>query len=357
MQPYIDLRSDTVSRPTQAMRQAMAAAVVGDDVYGEDPTVSQLESRVATLFGKEAALFFPTGTMSNLAALLAWCPERGSEVIVGKQSHIFLYEQAGACHLGSLSLRTVDQRPDGTMDRKDIEAAIRPENDVHEPRTRLVCVENTHNGSVLPPAYLHALQEDVLRPYGLPVHLDGARIWNALAASGQRPAEAAAPVDSLSVCLSKGLGCPAGSLLVGPYTLVAKARRIRKALGGGMRQTGVLAAAGLVALDDFEAGILGLDHARAQRLAHSIQAIPGFRLYTPVDTNILFVCSDEDDAAKRLREKGVLATQWEPRLLRLVVHRDLQDADIDHVIQAFQQLSPKPERKKRFLERLWEPSL
>lgn len=347
-----DLRSDTITMPTQAMRLAMAAAVVGDDVYGEDPTVVQLETRVATLYGKEAALFFPTGTMSNLAALLAWCPERGSEVIVGSQSHIFLYEQATACKYGGLSLRTVEQRLDGTMHLSAVRAAIRPENDVHEPRTRLVCIENTHNGSVLPPAYLHALQEDMAKPFGLPVHMDGARLWNALVATGQPAYEAAAHVDSLSVCLSKGLGAPAGSLLVGPRELIAKARYARKGLGGGMRQVGVIAAAGLVALDDFEAGILTKDHERGQRLAYGIQAIPGFRLYKPVDTNILFVCTQEEDTAKKLHEKGILATQWEPCLLRLVVHRDLDETDIDRAIQAFQEISPKPTHKKGFLERI-----
>lgn len=349
---YTDLRSDTVSRPTEAMRQAMATAVVGDDVYGEDPTVVQLETRIATLFGKEAALFFPTGTMSNLAALLSWCPERGSEVIVGSQSHIFLYEQAAACQHGGLSLRTVEQRLDGTMHPNAVRAAIRPENDFHEPRTRLVCIENTHNGSVLPPAFLHALQEDIAKPFGLPVHMDGARLWNALVATGQPAHEAAAHVDSLSVCLSKGLGAPAGSLLVGPHKLIAKARYVRKGLGGGMRQVGVLAAAGLVALDDFEAGILTKDHIKAQRLASAIQCIHGFRLYKPVDTNILFVCTQEEETAKKLRDKGVLATQWEPRQLRLVVHRDIDDSGIDKAIQAFQEISTKPTHKKGFLGRI-----
>jgi len=332
---YTDLRSDTITMPTDAMRLAMAAAIVGDDVYGEDPTVVQLETRVANLFGKEAALFFPTGTMSNLSALLAWCPERGSEVIVGSQSHIFLYEQTGACQYGGLSLRTVNQRLDGTMNLNDIRAAIRPENDVHEPRTRLVCIENTHNGSVLPPVFLHELYSAV---NGIPIHMDGARLWNALTATGQPAREAAAQVNSLSVCLSKGLGSPAGSLLVGPRELIAKARWIRKGLGGGMRQVGILAAAGLVALDDFEAGILTKDHERGQRLASAIQKIPGFRLQKPVDTNILFVQTEEDYLAKKLKERGILATQWEPRLLRLVVHRDLDNSDIDRSIHVFKEL-------------------
>jgi threonine aldolase len=186
--------------------------------------------------------------------------------------------------------------------------------------------------------------------------MDGARIWNALVATGQPAYEAAAHVNSLSVCLSKGLGAPAGSLLVGPHELIAKARYVRKGLGGGMRQVGVIAAASLVALDDFEAGILTKDHERAQRLAYGIQVIPGFRLYKPVDTNILFVCTQEEDTAKKLRDKGILATQWEPCLLRLVVHRDLDESDIDKAIQAFREISTKPTQKKGFLERFLTPS-
>ena len=211
----IDLRSDTVTKPTPEMRKAMSEAVVGDDVFGEDETIQQLENRVAQLFQKDAALFFPSGTMSNLTSILTWCPNRGSEIIVGDNSHIFLFEQAGASQFGGVSPRTVPNLPDGTFDLDTLKTAIR-DDDIHEPSTKLICIENTHNacgGKVLPISFMKDLKAIA---DNIPIHLDGARIWNALYASRSTPPEIASYVDSLSVCLSKGLGAPIGSLLVGP---------------------------------------------------------------------------------------------------------------------------------------------
>lgn len=287
----IDLHSDTVTKPTREMREAIMVAEVGDDVSQEDPTVRRLEDRVAAMFGKETALFFPSGTMSNLTAAMVWCYDRGSEMIVGDKSHMFLYEQGGAAQLGGISTRIVPNLHDGTMDIDTLEEAIR-DNDIHEPKTRLICIENIHNacgGSVLPIYFLEALRDLAIRR-DLPIHMDGARIWNALTASDQKPHEIGQYVDSLSVCLSKGLGCPVGSLLVGSHEFIEKARRIRKGLGGGMRQVGILAGAGLVGLDDFEWGILERDHVKCQRIARAILDMSALRLMRPiVQTNILFI--------------------------------------------------------------------
>ena len=319
----------------------MAEAVVGDDVFGDDPTVKALERRVAELFKKEASLFFPTGTMSNLTAALVWCPGRGSEMIVGDNSHMFLFEQAGAAQFGGISPRTVVNNPDGTMDLAAIRAAIR-DDDVHEPVTRLICVEDTHNacgGRVLPISFLrelHVLSLEV----GIPIHLDGARVWNACTAMGVGPDKIGELVDSLSVCLSKGLGAPAGSLLVGSADLIVKARRLRKALGGGMRQVGVLAAAGLKALDDFESGILAHDHRRAKQLAVGIKGLTAFLVDdTKVDTNLVFVelvseGLDSGMVKALLKERSVLVSAWAPKLIRLAVHRDVNDEQIATAIAA-----------------------
>ena len=346
----IDLRSDTITKPTEAMREAMKNAIVGDDVLNEDPTVNQLEERVAQMFAKESALFFPSGTMANLTALLSWCPNRGSEFIVGDQSHMFLFEQAGAAQFGGISPRTVPNLPDGTMDLSTIKNAIR-DDDIHEPCTQLICIENTHNacgGKVLPISFLETLRETTILGK-IPLHMDGARIWNALTASQQSPREISKFVDSLTVCLSKGLGAPVGSLLIGTTPFIGKARRIRKALGGGMRQSGVLAAAGWKALDDFESGILTQDHRRAHQLAKSIGTMTAFELMTSVETNIVFLkiilCdpsfteTPSSRIARILREKGILVSAWSEKLLRLVVHRDLTDQDIETTIQGLQDVS------------------
>jgi threonine aldolase len=359
----IDLRSDTVTKPTREMRQAMATAVVGDDVYQEDPTVFQLERRVASMFHKEAALFFPTGTMANLTAVMAWCPKRASEIIVGHKSHIFLYEQTGACQYGGISMRTVTNLPDGTMDINEIQNSIREE-DIHEPETCLICVENTHNacgGKVLPITFLHRLKQlcDTQSPNKIPIHIDGARLWNAITAMDCTPVDIAKYADSVTVCLSKGLGCPAGSLLVGSKELIQKARRIRKSLGGGMRQTGILAAAGLVALDDFERGVLRDDHRKAAELVRGISDIPNFEPYNPIETNIVFIkihplCLPPnpnsqsilqrirdvtaDTMVEKMKEKGVFISAWAPDLIRLVFHRDLNDEDVSIIINGFRDI-------------------
>jgi len=338
----IDLRSDTVTKPTAEMREAMFTAEVGDDVYEEDYTMKKLEERVATLFGKESALFFPSGTMSNLAAILSWCSKRGSEIIVGDKSHIFLYEQAGASQFGGVSYRPVANLSDGTMDISKILECIREE-DIHEPSTELICIENTHNvcgGKIIPESFLKDLQK-----ISIPIHLDGARIWNALTKTNTRPAEMAKYVDSLTVCLSKGLGAPIGSLLIGTKSFMVKARRIRKVLGGGMRQTGILAAAGLKALDDFEKGILAIDHIRCQRISETLNKNPYHKwcqIDDTIDTNILFIKIitnpnleyNVSKIAKIFHKKKILVSVWSPTLLRMVFHRDLTEKDIEQIEEA-----------------------
>jgi threonine aldolase len=340
----IDIHSDTVTQPTQKMREAMMYAEVGDDVSEEDPTVKELETRTAKLFQKEAALFFPSGTMSNLTALLAWCPERGSEVIMGDNSHMFLYEQGGAGQYGGITTRTVPNLEDGTMKISTILDAIR-ENDIHEPITKLICIENTHNacgGKILPIEFLEELHNQTMKKQ-IPIHMDGARIWNALTRNKREPSEISKYVDSLSVCLSKGLGCPVGSLLIGSHDFIKKARRIRKGLGGGMRQVGILAAAGLVGLDDFTAGILEEDHRRTQQIADAIATMPLFKLMTPtVETTILFLETQPPFAQtiqSLLKLRGVLVGVWTQTRIRLVLHRDIDDTMTQYIIRVLRELS------------------
>ena len=346
----IDLRSDTVTKPTQQMREAMCNAEVGDDVYNEDPTVNELEKRVANIFHKESAIFFPSGTMSNLTALLTWCNVRGSEVIMGDKSHMFLYEQAGASQFGGISPRTVPNLPDGTMDIENIRNSIR-DNDIHEPISKLICIENTHNacgGKVLPLMYLSHLKH-LAKEYKIPIHMDGARIWNAIVEIDREPHEISKYVDSLSVCLSKGLGAPVGSLLVGSHYFITKARRIRKALGGGMRQVGILAAAGIQSLDDFESGLLKDDHIRAKKIENEIKNIESFHC-RKVDTNIIFLdilhynkewySGDiSSNISLMFKQRGILVSVWSPLLLRMVIHRDINDNNIDYIIQNIKEIS------------------
>lgn len=323
----IDLRSDTVTRPSAGMRRAMAEAEVGDDVYGEDPTVNRLEERVAALLGKEAALFVPSGTMANQLALGAQL-QPGDEVICEQGSHCIQYEGGALAALwGAQARALVGER--GLLHAGQIEENIRHEND-HLPRSRLVEVENSHNrggGSVYPLAELQAIAR-VARDHGLRVHLDGARLWNACAQSGVAPAAYAACADSVSVCLSKGLGAPAGSLVAGDRALVATARRLRKRLGGGMRQAGILAAAGLYALDH-HLDRLATDHENAQSLARALSTIPSLGVDPSlVETNILYAelrpgAPDSTGALAALRERGVLAGADGPRRLRFVTHLDL----------------------------------
>ena len=324
----IDLRSDTVTKPTAAMRAAMAAAEVGDDVFGDDPTVNALQERIATELGKEAALFMPSGTQSNLTAVLCHC-ERGDEFIVGQHAHAYKYEAGGAAVLGSVQPQPLEQGADGTLALDAIAAAIKPD-DLHFARTRLLALENTWGGRVLPAGYV-AEATALARRHGLATHLDGARLFNAAVASGVPAAEIARHFDTVSVCFSKGLGAPVGSALVGPRELIDRARRWRKMLGGGLRQAGVLAAAALHALDH-HVQRLAEDHAHARRLAEGLQGLPGVTVAMP-QTNIVFVQLAPEKAAgavERLAAAGVLCTGLYQ--LRLVTHLDVSSSDIDNAI-------------------------
>ncbi len=331
----IDLRSDTVTRPTPAMREAMARADVGDDVYGEDPTVNLLQEEVAALLGKEAALFVPSGTMANQVALGA-LTRPGDEIVCDGGAHCLSFESGALAALWGVQARTVVAER-GLLDPAAVEAAIRPVHDVY-PRTRVVEIENTHNrggGAVYPLDRIRALGE-VARRRGLHVHLDGARLWNACAASGIDAAEYARDATTVSVCLSKGLGAPAGSLVAGPRDLVADARRLRKRLGGGMRQAGILAAAGRYALQHHRER-LAEDHANARRLADGLTAMGGLLPY-PVETNLVFAAFTGRSAAElsaRLAAAGVLANPEgsRPDLLRFVTHLDVSRADVDEALE------------------------
>ncbi len=323
----IDLRSDTVTQPTPAMRRAMAEAPVGDDVYGEDPTVNRLQEVAAALLGKEAALFLPSGTQANQVAVLSHAG-RGEEVIVEADSHVFYYEAAGIAALAACQARTVPGRR-GAMDLDRVEDAIRADN-IHFPRTALICVENTHNragGTVLPQEHLAELA-GLARRYGVPVHMDGARVFNAAVALGRPVADIVAPVDSVMFCLSKGLAAPVGAVLAGPAAFIERARRHRKLLGGGMRQAGILAAAGLVALDTM-VDRLAEDHANARVLAEGLASVDGVRVdLETVQTNmVLFEVVDPAwDAAglvAALAGAGVLCSAFGPRQVRLVTHCDV----------------------------------
>jgi threonine aldolase len=326
----IDLRSDTVTRPSPGMRAAMAAAEVGDDVYGDDPTVNHLQASVATRFGFESALFFASGTQSNLAALMAHCG-RGDEYLVGQEAHTYSYEGGGAAVLGSIQPQPLENEPDGGISIQRIAKAIKPD-DIHFARTRLLALENTIGGRVLPVGYQREVTE-FAHARGLITHLDGARIFNAIVKLGIEESAAVAGFDSVSVCLSKGLGAPAGSVLLGSRDVIARARRWRKALGGGMRQAGVLAAAGLYALEH-HVPLLAQDHANAEYLADGLRAL-GLRVETP-QTNILYVhvpAVKTGTLKAHLEQRGILATVA-PRM-RLVTHLDVPRDKIDSVLQAF----------------------
>ncbi|WP_429066863.1 low-specificity L-threonine aldolase [Aeromonas veronii] len=330
---YIDLRSDTVTQPTDAMRQAMLHAEVGDDVYGEDPGVNELEAFGARLLGKQAALFVPSGTMSNLLAVMSHC-QRGEGAILGNAAHIYRYEAQGSAVLGSVALQPLPMQRDGTLAFDDIKAALAPD-DAHFVQTRLICLENTHNGKVLPLSYLQEMGAFVAER-GLKLHLDGARLFNAAVAS-ETPVEViAAPFDSISICLSKGLGAPVGSLLVGSHDFIARARRLRKMLGGGMRQAGILAQAGLFALEQHVTRLAD-DHRRAKRLAEGLAALPGIELdLSLVQSNMVFLRLREGESAPLLafmKERGILFSGYGE--LRLVTHLQINDDDIEEVIDAF----------------------
>jgi threonine aldolase len=326
----VDLRSDTVTRPTAAMREAIARAEVGDDVFGDDPTVNALQQRIAALTGKEAALYVSSGTQGNLCALLAHC-QRGDEALVGQMAHTYRYEGGGGAVLGSIQPQPLPQQPDGTLALADIDAAIKPD-DEHFARTRLLCLENTWNGKVLPLAYLEAATALAHRR-GLQAHLDGARLFNAVVASGTPLHEITRHFDSVSLCFSKGLGAPVGSALCGPRDFIDRARRVRKMLGGGLRQAGLLAAAALHALDH-HVERLADDHANAKRLADGLRRIRGISVVEP-DTNIVFANVEGGRSAAllaHLEQRGVLATGLIG--LRFVTHLDVDAGGVDRAIDA-----------------------
>lgn len=321
-----DFRSDTVTRPSAGMRAAMAAAEVGDDVFGDDPTVNLLEQRMATMLGKDAAIFVSSGTQSNLLALMSHCG-RGDEFIAGQNAHCYKYEAGGAAVLGSIQPQPIAHRPDGTMDLGDIEGAIKS-GDSHFATTRVIALENTFGGRVIPIDYM-AQVADIARRHDLGLHLDGARAFNAVVALNTDIRTFTAPFDTVSICLSKGLGAPVGSVLIGRQDLIDTARRNRKMLGGGLRQSGILAAAGLYALDH-NVTRLAEDHRRARRLAEGLAAFPALRVTIP-DTNIVFVDVEErigDRLTEFLQARGVGITGRYGQQ-RWVTHLDVDDDMVD----------------------------
>ncbi len=338
----IDLRSDTVTLPSPTMRKAMYRAEVGDDVYGEDPTVNRLEALAAELLGKEAALFVASGTMGNAIALLTHC-RRGDEIIMGDRSHTYLYEVGGAARLNGSPARPVPTLPDGTLDRARLLASFLGD-DVHEARTGLLCLENTHNmcgGRVIAPETLRELAAPA-RARHLPVHMDGARIFNAAVALGIPVSQLAAEIDSVMFCLSKGLSAPVGSMLAGSADFIAEARRVRKLLGGGMRQAGILAAAGIVALSEMVER-LAEDHANARRLAEGLANIPGIAIAPEsVESNILFFgvqgqdgqLADTTALVGRLAAEGILSSGGDDGRIRAVTHYGTTAEDIDTALAA-----------------------
>ena len=324
----IDFRSDTVTRPTAAMWDAMRTAELGDDVFGDDPTVNALQVRIAADLGFEAALFMPTGTQSNLCGLMSHC-QRGDEYLVGQMAHAYRWEGGGAAVLGSIQPQPLPQQEDGTLALVDIEAAIKPD-DAHFARTRLLVLENTWGGKVLPLAYIEAATT-LAHSRGLATHLDGARLFNAAVASAVSARKIARHFDSVSVCFSKGLGTPAGSALCGSHELIARAHRWRKMTGGAMRQSGVLAAAALHALDH-HVERLADDHANARNLAQGLQGLAGVEVQMP-QTNIVFIDVAPEigvELVERLRERGVHVTGL--YRLRLVTHLDVAPAQIEQAI-------------------------
>jgi len=339
---YVDLRSDTVTQPTPEMREAMMRAELGDDVFGDDPTVNRLEEMAAAKLGKAAAVFVASGTMGNLASLLTHC-NRGEEVIVGDQAHIFRYEAGGSSALGGIAQFQIPNNPDGTLPLDKVEAAIRG-SDQHEARTRLIALENTHNrcgGTVLPLSYMQQMRELADRHH-LKVHLDGARAFNAAVALGVEVTAITQHVDSVTFCLSKGLSAPVGSVICGSRDFIAQARRYRKMLGGGMRQAGVLAAAGIVALEQM-IDRLAEDHANARRLAEGLADMPGVTIdLDRVQTNIIFfnltseVKVPGDVIVQRMLEHHIKILDGGPaRRFRFVTHAWIDRADVDRTLLAF----------------------
>ncbi len=337
MKKIIDLRSDTVTHPTPEMREAMARAEVGDDVYGEDPTINRLEALGAEMVSKEAALFVPTGTMGNQVSIMAWT-NRGDEIIVESNAHIFMYEAGGPAVLSGVQVRTVPGTR-GAMDPEDVKAAIRP-NDLHCPRTSLICLENTHNrsgGCVVPLENMKAIYGPA-KEQGLAVHLDGARVFNAAAALGVDVRQITQYTDSVQFCLSKGLCAPVGSLVAGPEDFIDKARKARKILGGGMRQAGVLAAAGIVALEKMTKR-LAEDHDKAQKLAKGLAEIPGLDIdMATVQSNMVMVETrgtgmDASEFSALMKRYGVLFNSSTQYKVRMVTHNDVDFDDMDEAIR------------------------
>lgn len=327
----MDFRSDTVTQPTQAMREAMATAIVGDDVYGDDPTVNDLEVWAAERHGFEDALFTTSGTQANLLGLMAHC-ERGDEYLCGQQAHNYKYEAGGAAVLGSIQPQPIENNPDGTIDFAKLKAAIK-EDDCHFARTRLLSLENTIGGKVLPMNYL-AQARQFVDEHGLSLHLDGARVYNAAVALNVDVKEIANYFDSMTICLSKGLAAPVGSLLLGSREYIAKARRLRKMVGGGMRQAGILAAAGKLALTE-QVSQLAVDHDNAEHLANQLAQLPGFSVVIEqVHTNIVFASANDDiDVAhisNQLAKEGI--TMPSNNSMRFVTHKDITKSDIDRFI-------------------------
>ena len=341
----VDLRSDTVTRPTAAMRAAMVHADVGDDVFGDDPTVNVLQQRIAATLGFEAALFVPSGTQSNLVAIMSHC-QRGDEYIVGQMAHTYRWEGGGAAVLGSVQPQPLAHQTDGTLTLADIEAAIKPD-DAHFAKSRLLCLENTLGGKVLPLAYLRDATA-LARSRGLATHLDGARLFNAATALGgdvrARAREIAQCFDSVSVCFSKGLGAPIGSALCGSRDFIARAHRWRKLAGGGMRQAGVIAAAALHALEH-HVDRLAEDHANARRLAAGLEGLPGVSVEAPA-SNIVFVDVPADRAGgllDHLKSRGVLATGL--YRLRFVTHLDVDAAGIDRAVATMREYLTREDKQ------------
>jgi threonine aldolase len=327
---FIDVRSDTVTWPTERMRAAMANASVGDDVYGDDPTINELEDEAARISGKDAAIFVPSGTFGNQLALFTWC-QRGSEVILGEQCHILQHEAGAAATIAGVQTRPV-LAPDGVLSASEIEKRIRGEN-IHYPPTSLICLENAHSsGKVNSVEYMKMVQE-LAKRYGIPIHLDGARLFNAAASLDVSAAEIAANADSVMFCLSKGLCAPVGSMLAGPSAFIEKARKKRKIMGGGMRQAGILAAAGLVALREMTKRLV-VDHENARRLAGLLGAIPGIKVQTDfLDINMVFFTIEReiDDLVfvKWLKDNGVVASLPEQGVYRFVTHYWIEREHVD----------------------------
>ncbi|GAC1475729.1 MAG: GntG family PLP-dependent aldolase [Isosphaeraceae bacterium] len=344
LEPFIDLRSDTVTRPTPPMREAMALAEVGDDVYGEDPTVKALEARTARLLGKEAALFVPSGTMANQIAI-GLHTQPGDELLCDSRAHVYVWEGGGIARLWGVTARPLDTA-NGPLSLSDLEGKIRPD-DGHYVRTRLVCLENTHNrgGGRVQPIETIAAISSWARANGLALHLDGARLMNAVVASGIAATTWGRHFDTLSICFSKGLGAPVGSALAGPADLIRKAHRLRKVLGGGMRQAGILAAGALYALDH-HVERLADDHQNARLLAAAIETTVGLSLESgPVETNLVWIQVDRalgtaQEVACRLREQGVLVSALGAQVLRACTHLDVSRDQVEHAARIIGSLEP-----------------